>query len=293
MLVCPDHLKAPEVIKEQNWFFRLKNYEERLKKFFAERPDFVLPHYRFSEVKKYLDEGVEDFSISRQNSNVGIPMPFDTNSITYVWFDALLNYLTVCQKPGQDGFAHDMYHVLGKNIAKFHVLYWLAMIMAAQDAGVENIDLPKGEIVHGFLTVDGQKISKSLGNVINPVDVMNKYGRDSLVFYMFYDLTIGSDGDFSFARLESCREGMLSATWGNLVSRVTKLAEKNGVTKGKLHAGKIAIDGYTWIETELDSSNLGGILKKWYEAVQSCNVFMQEQQPWIKLKSEDESIKNE
>lgn len=110
---------------------------------------------------------------------------------------------------------------------------------------------------------------------------------------MFYDLTIGSDGDFSFARLEACREAMLSSTWGNLVSRVTKLAEKNGVTQGKFYADKISFDDQRWLEAELETSNLGGILKKWYETVQACNAFMQEQQPWIKLKSEDESTKNE
>ncbi len=145
-LVCPDHLREPEKIKEKNWFFKLSKYENALLKFYEERPDFISPSFRFNEMIAFVKGGLEDFSISRETNKFGIPLPFDQSQVTYVWYDALLNYLTVCQ--GGDESFWPAVHVLGKDIARFHAIYWPAMLMSA------GFELPKKEIVTGFFTVE-------------------------------------------------------------------------------------------------------------------------------------------
>lgn len=182
VLVCPDHLKAPEIIKEKNRFFRLSKYQDKLLKFYEENPDFVQPSFRFNEMIAFVKGGLEDFSISRETNKFGIPLPFDPTQVTYVRYDALLNYLTVCQ--GGDEEFWPGVHVLGKDIARFHVVFRPAMLMSV------GYPMPKKEILTGFFTVDGQKMSKSLGNGVKPIELMEKYGRDAAVFYLFYDLVI-------------------------------------------------------------------------------------------------------
>jgi methionyl-tRNA synthetase len=154
--LCGDHLKKPEVIKEKNWFFRLSKYQQKLLKFYEEHPDFVLPKNRFNEVIEFLkQEELEDLSISRETNTFGIPLPFDESQVTYVWYDALLNYVTVC-RGGDERFWPADLHVVGKDIIRFHAVYWPAMLMAAK------MELPKNILATGHFTIDGQKISKSL-----------------------------------------------------------------------------------------------------------------------------------
>ncbi len=290
-LVCPDHLKEPERIKEKNWFFKLSKYQDQLVKFYENNPGFISPHFRFNEVIAFVKWGLEDFSISRETNKFGIPLPFDESQVTYVRYDALLNYLTVCQ--GGDEEFWPGIHVLGKDIARFHAIYWPAMLLSA------GYQLPQKEIVTGFFTVDGQKMSKSLGNTVKPLELVEKYGRDAAVFYLFYDLVIGSDGDFSYARLEASRESMLSAGWGNLVSRVSKLADKNDISLGKKHLEcfdlckddeeeclqDILSLTPVMIEELLETKWINYVLQLWYRGVQAANTYMQNQEPWVKLKS--------
>lgn len=289
--VCPLHPNAHlDKIKEKNWFFRLSKYQDTLLKFYEENPDFVSPQFRFNEMIAFVKGGLEDFSISRETNKFGIPLPFDPTQVTYVWYDALLNYLTVCQWGDEDFWP--AVHVLGKDIARFHVVFWPAMLLSAGYA------LPKKEILTGFFTVDGQKMSKSLGNGVKPLELVEKYGRDAAVFYLFYDLVIGSDGDFSYARLESCRESMLSAWRGNLVSRVSKLAEKNGIVKGQKHLDcydlctddkeplqEILSFTAETLDELLDQKGINHLLQVWYRGVQAANLYMQTTEPWVKLKS--------
>ncbi|HCB51366.1 TPA: hypothetical protein DEP21_02200 [Patescibacteria group bacterium] len=228
--VCPDHLTKPEVIKEKNWFFKLSKYQGFLEKWFAEHPTFVESASRFNEVKAFVERGVEDFSISRENNTFGIPLPFDSSQITYVWFDALLNYITVCQEEGEKFWDKDTYilHVMAKDIVKFHATYWPAMLESA------GYRLPDQEYVTGYLTVDGQKMSKSLGNIVDPVQVAQDYDRDAEVFYLLYDAPIGADGDFSWDRFKGTYESVLIGAWGNLVNRVVSLCSKYGITEGNI-----------------------------------------------------------
>lgn len=160
--LCPDHLTKPEIIREKNWFFNLKKYEYVFKKLWEGNPHFVEPGHRFNEVKAFVNSGLENFSISRENKHtgIGIPLPRDKEQITYVWFDALFNYITVCYRNEEEGkFWSDgaeILHVLGKDIVKFHATYWPAMLTSA------GFRQPDREFVTGYLTVDGQKMSKTI-----------------------------------------------------------------------------------------------------------------------------------
>ncbi|AKH32507.1 Methionine--tRNA ligase [candidate division SR1 bacterium Aalborg_AAW-1] len=284
--VCPDHLKEPEKIKEKNRFFRLSKYENKLKEFYKTNPNFIQPQYRYNEILSFIEGGLEDFSISRQNSNFGIPLPFDNESVTYIWYDALLNYLTVVVDNYDDEgnpifkpHAEHMVHTLGKDIARFHAIYRPAMLMAA---GLEHL-ISKQEFVGGFFTVNGQKMSKSLGNTLYAEDLVRDYNRDAMVFYLLYDIPQGADGDFSLERLGNVYESMLMGGWGNLVSRVTKLAQKNGITQGKKIHNTITTS-LEYIDTLVNEAKLQSYMQHWYELVQQANLMMQNHAPWTKLK---------
>jgi methionyl-tRNA synthetase len=297
--VCPDHPnRILEVIKEKNWFFKLSNYQSVLEKFYRDKPNFVIPERRFAEVKAFVDGGLEDFSISREGKTFGIQLPFDNNSVSYVWFDALLNYVTVCQKDLFWDEHSEKIHVLGKDISRFHAIYWPAMLESA------GLPKPDKEIVTGFFTVDGQKMSKSLGNMVNPVEVVEKYGRDALVFYLLYDIPIGTDGDFSWERFHSSYDAILCNSWGNLVNRVVTLCKKNWVVNWSKTASAsinshIDVDWFTWakdIEMDyLSKAQFKQYLDDWYKTIQKANEYMQTQQPWTKLKDEfkrEEGVKD-
>lgn len=188
--LCPDHKKKPDVIKEKNYFFRLSKYEAALKELFAKNPDFIVPRTRGNEVVSFIEEGLEDFSISREGSTFGIPLPFDGSHVTYVWYDALFNYVSACEGGDEKFWPADV-HVVGKDIIRFHAIFWPAMLMSAGYA------LPKNILATGHFTIDGQKISKSLGNAIDPVEFCGQYPKELLLLYLLTSFPIGQDGDFS------------------------------------------------------------------------------------------------
>ena len=264
--VCPDHLKAPETIKEKNWFFKLSKYEKKLKDFFKENKNFIQPQYRYNEILSFIEWWLEDFSISRQNSNFWISLPFDNDSVTYIWYDALLNYLTVVvdhyNETGDPIFkphAEYMVHTLGKDISRFHAIYRPAMLMAAW---LEKY-IPKQEFVWGFFTVDWQKMSKSLGNTLYAEDLVHEYDRDAMVFYLLYDIPQGADGDFSIERLKNVYESMLMWWRWNLVSRVTKLAAKEWITIWKEKSGNWGIP-LNILEASINSWRINVSMSEWF-----------------------------
>lgn len=285
--VCPDHPNRDlDRIQEKNWFFKLTEYQEFLEKFYAKNPTFVIPERRFAEVKAFVKWWLEDFSISREGKTFGIPLPFDNKSVAYVWYDALLNYVTVCQRDNFWQQDTEKVHVLGKDISRFHAIYRPAMLESAW------LPAPDKEIVTWFFTVDGQKMSKSLGNVVNPVEVVEKYGRDGLVFYLLYDIPIGSDGDFSWERFRSTYDAILCNSWGNLVNRVVTLSLKNEITSGVLDSS-LRSEWQAWFawagdiqKDYLDVAQLKWYLDDRYRTVQKANEYMQTEQPWTKLKDE-------
>lgn len=292
-LVCPDHLKKPDIIEEENYFFALKKFNSFLKKLYKDNPWFVSPESRFNEVKSFVEEWVEDFSISREGKTFWIKFPFDENHTVYVWYDALFNYYTVTLDDELNElwyFNNNIYHVIWKDIAKFHSIYWPAMLKAV------NLPLPKKIFTTGFFTVDWQKMSKSLWNVIDPLEILEKYGRDAISLYLFYDIKIWKDGDFSFIRFKDVYNHIL--VWGlwNLVYRVSKLSEKFNITKWVYHGSNIENELLNGIlnnkienilEKYFENVDFQYYLKIYYELIQKVNWYIQNKQPW-KLIKEDE-----
>ncbi|MBI3255529.1 MAG: methionine--tRNA ligase [Candidatus Andersenbacteria bacterium] len=219
---CPIHGTIPKEIKEKNYFFKLTNYQDALLKHYAEHPEFLQPESAKNKMLYYIEHEIADISISRQSQEWGIRLPNDPTHAVYVWFDALINYLTVTGYPNP-GFAKwwpaDM-HVIGKDIIKFHCAIWPAMLMAA------DLELPKRVFAHGFFTINGQKISKSLGNAIDPLDLAKEYPIDAIRYYLLREIPFGADGDFSVGHFKERYNADLANGLGNLVSRTLNMVEK-------------------------------------------------------------------
>lgn len=217
--LCPDHKTKPEWVSEENYFFRLSKYQKQLLEFYEAHGDFVVPANRFNEVKSFVAHGLTDISISRERREWGIQVPNDPHQAIYVWFDALVNYISAVGLEGWEEHPADI-HVMAKDIIRFHAVIWPAMLMSA------GLPLPGGIIAHGFFTINGTKISKSLGNVIDPLDMAEKYGIDALRYFLLREIPFGADGDFSEAKLKERYNGDLANGLGNFAARVLALAEK-------------------------------------------------------------------
>ncbi|UBF26055.1 methionine--tRNA ligase [Kovacikia minuta CCNUW1] len=226
---CPLHPnRETEWRDEQNYFFRLSNYQERLQAFYAEHPGFIQPEIRRNEVLSFVNQGLQDFSISRVNLDWGIPLPTDPSHTLYVWFDALLGYVTALLEPEQEptlenALAHWWpinLHLIGKDILRFHAVYWPAMLMSAE------LPIPNCVFGHGFLTKDGQKMGKTLGNVLDPVELVNRYSSDAIRYYFFKEIEFGRDGDFNETRFVNILNADLANDLGNLLNRTLKMVHK-------------------------------------------------------------------
>ncbi len=217
---CPIHDRPAEWLEEKNWFFRLSAYQERLLALYDERPDFVLPHFRYNEARSFIAGGLRDFSISRATQTWGVPIPWDTEQVAYVWADALVNYLSALSyAPGAnlERFWPDVHHLLAKDILRFHCVYWPALLLSA------GYEPPKQLFVHGYLNLDDRKMSKSLGNVIDPLELVDVYGSDAVRFYAARATSFGHDGNVSVDDVRERYERELANDLGNLVSRTTAM----------------------------------------------------------------------
>jgi len=224
---CPEHGDVIEEVEEENYFFALSNYQRYLERLILTDQLRITPISRKNEVLSFIKGGLEDFSISRSVERArgwGVNVPDDPNQVMYVWFDALTTYLTALGYPGGDLYKKywidnpNRIHVIGKGIIRFHAVYWIAMLASA------GLPLPKEEFVHGYITVEGQKISKSLGNVIDPFDLVEKFGVDPVRYYLLREIPAWGDGDFSIERFRDLYNGELANGLGNLVARVARLA---------------------------------------------------------------------
>ncbi len=236
---CPLHPnKELQTVEEENWFFRASAYRDALLKLYEERPEFIQPTARLNEIRNYVKDAFQDFSISREVSKLscGIPVPGDDSQRIYVWFDALINYLTAAGYGTDDAKLKEWWpadaHLVGKDIIKFHCALWPAMLMSAakSDEALRGADgkplLPKHVFVNGFFTVDGQKISKSLGNAIDPLELTQAYPFDAIRYFILREITFGEDGDFSRQRLADRYTSDLGNTLGNLLNRAVNMSRK-------------------------------------------------------------------
>ncbi len=231
---CPEHPNiTPEKVSEENYFFKLTNYQKQLEELIETNKLRIIPGTRKNEVLSFVKGGLKDFSISRSKERAkgwGVPVPEDKSQVMYVWFDALVTYLTALgYGAGEELFNKywtkdsQKVHVIGKGIIRFHAVYWIAMLLSV------NLPLPNLEFVHGYVTVNGQKISKSLGNTVDPFELVEKYGTDGLRYYLLREIPSLGDGDFSEEKFKELYNADLANGLGNLVSRVAKLCENHSV----------------------------------------------------------------
>jgi methionyl-tRNA synthetase len=286
--LCPIHLTKPDWIREKNHFFRLSKYQEALTQHFAAHPEFVQPEVRRNELLRLLESGLEDISISRAGQHWGIPLPHDPSSVVYVWADALINYASAVGY-GQDPERFAIWwpadlHVIGKDITRFHCIIWPAMLMSAGEA------LPRQVFGHGWVHFKGQKMSKSLGTVLEPLEAADKFGPDPLRLYLIKEIPYGNDGDFSWERFEERYNVDLANNLGNLVNRLAVMAEK--YRAGRLQpspegSGRLAAVGADAVETyraAMDRFALDQGAAAAFRLIDRANEFIAETQPWALAK---------
>jgi len=273
---CPLHPNTElEIIEEENYFFKFSKYQKPLLEFYEKNPDFVVPEGKFNEIKSFVKGGLKDFSISRLKNKMpwGIPVPGDPDQVMYVWFDALINYISTLGWP-KDAKNYEAYwpgiQVAGKDNLRQQTAIWQAMLASA------GLPFSKQVFIHGFITVNGQKISKSLGNTINPIEVAGKYGTDALRYYLLAKINPYDDSDFTFKQFEETYNGELANGLGNLVSRTAKLCENSGFEFGST---KTAVNSN--IENALKEYKFDVALKNIWEEATQTDRFINEEEPWI------------
>ena len=287
---CLIHHIPLERQKEENWFFRLSSFEEPLRRLYEQQPDIVAPRTRYNEALAFITGGLNDVSLTRSKISWGITVPWDPEQVFYVWFDALLNYYTALSyaRPGEDltdRFWPATYHILGKDILKFHAVFWPAMLLAA------DLPLPRHLYIHGYLLLDGEKMSKSLGNVLDPFEVMDRFGTDALRYYCFREVSFGQDGSVSTAGFEARYESELANEYGNLASRTTNMLSRyrDGVVP-ECEPDPALAEDFDGLADEvcelLDRAEITQALDRIWQRVRRLNRYVEERQPWQLAKDE-------
>jgi methionyl-tRNA synthetase len=281
---CPEHKTKPDIIEEENYFFKLSKYQDKLLKLIESDEYEVLPATRKNEVLSFIKMGLEDFSISRSVKRAhgwGVPVPGDDSQIMYVWFDALSNYITALDYH-KDGKLLKKYwpadmHVVGKGITRFHAIYWPAMLMSA------GIDLPKKLFVHGYINVKGEKMSKSLGNVIDPIELVEKYGTDPVRYFLLGHVNSFEDSDFDIAKFEEAYNADLVNGLGNLVNRITNMIEQ--YLDGEID--KSILKEKTIGDEEIKQLRFKEALNSIWLIIKNTNGIIERDKPWEKARTEE------
>ena len=281
--------KRPQIekIKEESYFFRLSDYQEPLLEHYRQNPEFILPPYRRNEVVRFVEGGLKDLSISRTTFSWGIPLPDNPRHVIYVWFDALTNYLTASGYPEDKTRFDNIWpadvHLVGKDILRFHAVYWPAFLMAA------GLPLPKTVFAHGWWTVEGEKMSKSLGNVVDPFQVVDEFGGDVFRFFLMREISFGRDGDFSKQAIIGRINSELANGLGNLVSRTLGMMEKyfDGNVPEPSSLNEIdtaiktkALSTVSDVEKSMNEIAFHNVLGSVWEFIGEVNKYVDETAPW-------------
>jgi len=291
--LCPIHGRPVEVLKEENYFFQMSQFQERLLALYQERPDFIQPASIRNEIVAFVSRGLDDLSISRSNIDWGIEVPFDDRHVTYVWFEALLNYITATGwGSDEEAFASrwPAIQLVGKDIARFHAVIWPAMLMAA------GLEPPKMVFAHGWLLVGGEKMSKSKLTGIAPSQIIDVFGSDAFRYYFLRAITFGSDGSFSWEDLAARYEAELANGFGNLASRVIAMviryrdgvipdpAAGQGPAEETLRA--VIADATKQADDAIHKMQLHEALHQIWRIVEHTNGYLTEQEPWALAKDD-------
>jgi methionyl-tRNA synthetase len=292
---CPIHKIELAREREDNYFFQLSSFQEPLERLYAERPDFVLPRNRYNEALAFIKQGLNDVSLTRKGLTWGVPVPWDEEHVFYVWFDALLNYYTALgfAREGED-LTDRMWpatvHVMAKDILKFHAVFWPALLMAA------GIEVPKRLFIHGYLLMDEHKMSKSLGNVIDPFQVIDLYGVDALRFYLLREVSFGQDGSVSPEGFETRYTTELANEYGNLASRTLAMIARyrDGAVPAADVPAELAGDFAGLADTICDCFDRVDVtqaLEEIWRRVRRLNQYVQDEAPWQLAKDESASAR--
>ncbi len=278
---CPECGRAVKLVKEDSYFFRLSEYQDKLLELYRKNPDFLSPEFRSKEIINRVKDGLKDVSITRTTVKWAVPFPGDSAHYIYVWVDALTNYISALDWPDGDAFGTfwpaDV-HLIGKEINWFHSVIWPAMLMSA------GIELPKKVFAHGWWTVDGRKMSKSLGNFISPIEMAERYSVDALRYALLREMPLGEDGDFSEKTLTARLNNELAAELGNLLNRTLTIAEKfDGELAGKQELPDPEIKKIDDAMLRLDTF---GALNEIFSFIRAANKYVNDKAPW-KLKGKE------
>jgi methionyl-tRNA synthetase len=281
---CPIHETEPEPLEERNWFFRLSAFQERLLALYDERPDFVAPSFRCNEARSIIEGGLEDFSLSRQGQPWGVPIPWDPEQVTWVWVDALINYLSALTyaRPGEDlrdRYWPEVRHLIGKDILRLHCVLWPALLLGA------GYTVPKQIFAHGYLTLGDRKMSKSLGNVI-PLDLVDEFGIDAVRFWAIRTVSFGQDGNVTLESVRERYERELGNDLGNLLSRTTAMIAR--YREGRVRAcasdgspvAALLSDLAEDVASRIDRFDLSGALEQIWQVVRGLNRYVESRAPW-------------
>ena len=279
-----------EWVEEESYFFKLSEWENKLLKFYEENPKFILPETRRNEVLSFVKGGLKDLSVSRKSFSWGIKVPGNNDHVIYVWLDALTNYISALNYPDTKDNKYKNYwpanlHMIGKDILRFHAVYWPAFLLAA------DLPPPKRVYGHGWILSGDEKMSKSKGNILDPLEIVDKYGLDSLRFYLLKEVSFGNDGSITQEKLESCINSDLANNYGNLCQRVISFAEKNcnllvpdniNFEKEDLKLLNKVSDNISTLRSYIDNQELSVYSNFIIDCLFEANKYFNDQEPWKK-----------